>query len=71
MVVIGGVASLWGALVGAIVLSILPEVLTVFEDYDVLIFGAILVSIMIFLPQGLAKGLGEVLARCRRPLGRV
>ncbi len=57
MVVIGGVASLWGALIGAGVLSLLPEVLTVFEDYDVLIFGAILVIIMIFLPEGLLKGL--------------
>ncbi len=60
MVVIGGVASLWGALLGASVLSILPEVLTVFEDYDVLIFGAILVTIMIFLPDGLLKGLNNL-----------
>ncbi len=66
MVVIGGVASLWGALVGAIVLSILPEVLTVFEDYDVLIFGLILVAIMILLPQGLVKGLADICSRWRK-----
>ncbi len=65
MVVIGGVASLWGALIGAAVLSILPEVLTVFEDYDVLIFGIILVSIMILLPQGLIKGLNNLISKFR------
>ncbi len=71
MVVIGGVASLWGALVGAVVLSILPEVLTIFEDYDVLIFGAILVSIMILLPQGLVKGLGDLFIRFKRPVDKI
>ena len=69
MVVIGGVASLWGALVGAAVLSILPEVLTVFEDYDVLIFGTILVVIMIFLPEGLLKGLTNLQHRKRESHG--
>ncbi|AEH44133.1 inner-membrane translocator [Thermodesulfatator indicus DSM 15286] len=71
MVVIGGVASLWGALLGAVVLTILPEVLTVFEDYDVLVFGAILVLIMIFLPEGLFKGLGKLVSSFKKQLNRV
>jgi len=66
MVVIGGVASLWGALLGAALLSVLPEVLTIFEDYDVLVFGTILVAIMIFLPEGLFKGLGTLVQRFRK-----
>ncbi len=66
MVVIGGVASLWGALMGATLLSVLPEILTVFEDYDVLVFGAILVMIMIFLPEGLFKGLGGFFYRFKK-----
>ncbi len=66
MVVVGGVASLWGALLGAVVLSLLPEVLTVFEDYDVLIFGTILVVIMIFLPEGLFKGLGNLFLKHKK-----
>lgn len=66
MVVIGGVASLWGALLGAALLSVLPEVLTVFEDYDVLVFGLILVVIMIFLPEGLFKGLGDLFLRFKK-----
>ncbi len=66
MVVIGGVASLWGALAGAIVLSILPEILTVFEDYDVVVFGLILVLTMIFVPQGLVRGLSKLFTHLRR-----
>ena len=57
MVVLGGLASTFGAVFGAIVLTLLPQVLVVFEDYEVLILGAILMSIMIFLPQGLFVGL--------------
>ncbi len=53
MVVIGGMTNLWGALIGAAVLTILPEALTLFEDYDILIFGGILVLMMIFMPKGL------------------
>ncbi len=63
MVVVGGVASLWGAFIGTALLSILPELLTVFEDYDVLIFGTILVVIMIFLPEGLLKGLSHLMQK--------
>ncbi len=53
MVVLGGMGSTFGAVVGAVLLSFLPEFLTVFEDYEVMIYGAILMSIMIFLPSGL------------------
>jgi len=57
MVVLGGLASTFGAIFGAVLLTLLPEVLVVFEDFEVLIFGAILMAIMIFLPQGLFVGL--------------
>ncbi len=53
MVVLGGLASTFGAVFGALTLTLLPEVLVVFDDYEVLVFGAILMGIMIFLPQGL------------------
>ncbi len=53
MVVLGGLGSTFGAVMGAFILSILPEVLIVFEDFEVLIFGLILMVIMIFLPEGL------------------
>jgi branched-chain amino acid transport system permease protein len=57
MVVVGGMASIWGSLLGAAVLTILPEILTVFHDFESIIFGAILMVVIIFLPRGLVRGL--------------
>ncbi len=57
MVVVGGMASIWGSLLGAAVLTILPELLTVFHDYEIIIFGAILMVVIIFLPRGLVRGI--------------
>ncbi|GAB4360150.1 MAG: branched-chain amino acid ABC transporter permease [Gammaproteobacteria bacterium] len=70
MVVLGGMGSTFGAVFGAIVLTLLPELLVVFEDYEVLIFGAILMVIMIFLPQGLFVGIHQWTRRVliKRPL---
>ncbi len=57
MVVLGGMASTFGAVFGAAILTYLPEFLVVFQDFKVLIFGGILMFIMIFLPEGLFVGL--------------
>ncbi len=57
MVVLGGMASIWGSLLGAAVLTVLPELLTAFHDFEVVIFGAILMVVMIFLPRGLVRGI--------------
>jgi branched-chain amino acid transport system permease protein len=65
MVVLGGMASIWGSLLGAAVLTMLPEVLVVFHDFEVIIFGAILIVVMIFLPRGLVRGIMD-LAEFRR-----
>ena len=54
MTVIGGSLSIWGALLGAGLFTALPEFLTVFEDYEMLVYGLILILVMIFAPQGLA-----------------
>ncbi|WP_260292762.1 branched-chain amino acid ABC transporter permease [Sedimenticola hydrogenitrophicus] len=66
MVVLGGMASTYGAVLGALILTFLPELLVVFEDYEVMIFGGILMGMMIFLPQGLFVGLGDLLRKLRR-----
>jgi branched-chain amino acid transport system permease protein len=57
MVVVGGMASVWGSLLGAAVLTILPELLSVFHDYEIIIFGVILMVVIIFLPRGLVRGI--------------
>lgn len=53
MVVLGGMGSIPGAIISAIILIILPEVLRGFASYRMLIFGAALVAMMVFRPQGL------------------
>jgi branched-chain amino acid transport system permease protein len=55
MVMIGGVGSIWGALLGAALLTFLPEWLAFLEDFDVLAYGIILLVIIIFLPDGLVS----------------
>ena len=53
MVVLGGVGSLYGAILGAFVLTLLPECLRDFSSYRMLIFGAAMILMMLFRPQGL------------------
>ncbi|MBK8908118.1 MAG: branched-chain amino acid ABC transporter permease [Rhodospirillales bacterium] len=53
MVVLGGMASIYGSIIGAAILTILPQALTVFQDYETLVFGAMLMGVMIFMPRGL------------------
>lgn len=53
MVVVGGMTNVWGALVGAAIITFLPEWLIIFEDFDVLVYGFILLIIIMFLPNGL------------------
>ena len=59
MVVLGGMASTYGAVFGAVALTLLKAGLVVFHDYEMVILGAILMIVMIFLPQGLFVGLAR------------
>jgi branched-chain amino acid transport system permease protein len=65
MVVLGGMASTYGAVVGAALLTALPQLLTVFKDYESLVFGLVLMATMILLPRGLVPSLARLLARRR------
>lgn len=54
MVAIGGVSSLWGAVLGAIFITVLPSVLGAYRQYAMLIYGLILVLALMFMPNGIA-----------------
>ncbi|MBD5641020.1 MAG: high-affinity branched-chain amino acid ABC transporter permease LivM [Desulfovibrio sp.] len=56
MVVLGGMGSITGVIIAAIILIMAPEYLRAFSEYRMLIFGAIMVIMMIFRPQGLMSG---------------
>jgi branched-chain amino acid transport system permease protein len=56
MIVVGGMGHLWGGVLGAALLTLLPEVLSAFHDYELVIYGSILLVIVMFLPGGLIRG---------------
>ncbi len=66
MVVFGGMASIFGAVAGAAILTTLPQLLTVLKDYEMVVFGAVLIATMVFFPQGVVPTLGRWLARWRQ-----
>lgn len=66
MVVFGGMASTFGAVIGAAALTLLPQLLTVLKEYEMVVFGAVMVSTMIFFPRGLLPSLMLALARKRK-----
>ncbi len=53
MVVVGGMGDLWGPILGTVILTLIPEVLRAFKDFDILIYGFILMMIIIFMPDGI------------------
>ena len=55
MITLGGMHSIWGALLGAGLITFLSyEWLHYFEEFEVIVYGAILLLVVIFLPSGLA-----------------
>ncbi len=61
MVVLGGMGSIPGIILGALLLITLPEVFRDFQDYRMLAFGAALVLMMIFRPQGLLGSVKKII----------
>ena len=53
MVVLGGIGSITGSILGAVLLILLPEVLRPLADYQDIFYGALLVAMMVFRPQGI------------------
>lgn len=59
MVVVGGMASVFGSILGAALLTLLPQLLSSFEGWETVVFGVILMATMIFLPKGLVPSLAR------------
>ncbi|MCK9382786.1 MAG: branched-chain amino acid ABC transporter permease [Sulfuritalea sp.] len=63
MVVVGGMASIYGSLIGAVLLTALPQALSTFEGWETVAFGSILILCMIFMPKGLVPTLAARFGR--------
>ena len=57
MIIVGGLGSILGSVMGAAVITTLNDSLAGFQSYRQLIFGAILVASMLFMPGGIASAL--------------
>ena len=53
MVLVGGIGTVWGPLLGAVLLTFLPEALRVSKEYYLLFYGAGIAAMVIFLPNGI------------------
>ena len=63
MVVFGGMASVFGSIVGAAFVTLLPQLLHAFESWETLVLGLILTAAMIFMPGGIVPTLRGLFAR--------
>ncbi|UFJ39434.1 branched-chain amino acid ABC transporter permease [Brevibacillus humidisoli] len=80
MAVVGGLASVWGGLVGVIVVTVLIELLreviplllseSSAGAMETIFFGGLLVVMMIFMPQGISGGLSKLWSKLRQHDGR-
>jgi len=70
MVIIGGLASIYGSLLGAALLTVLPEMLRAFQDYDIIVYGLLLIVMTMFMPGGLVKGVPSAFSRVWSKLQR-
>ena len=51
-VIFGGIETFWGAMLGAAVLSLLPDLFRFLKDWYLFMYGLLFVLLMIFRPQG-------------------
>jgi branched-chain amino acid transport system permease protein len=53
MVILGGMDNVFGVIIGAVLLTVLPEKFRAFEDFRLLMYGVVVVAMLMFRPQGL------------------
>jgi branched-chain amino acid transport system permease protein len=65
MIVVGGLGTIWGPLLGAAALMLVDEAMKEFSDYRNIGLGVILAAFVILLPQGLVGALAALWRRRR------
>jgi branched-chain amino acid transport system permease protein len=69
-IVLGGLGTLWGPIIGALVFFLIPELLTGMESWRMFIYGVILLGLMLFAPHGLYGALRQAWRRLAPPTPR-
>lgn len=60
MVIVGGIGSVYGSFLGAAILTLLPEWLRALHDFDIVVYGLMLVIMTMYMPGGLISGLQKI-----------
>lgn len=71
MLYVGGIGTITGPLVGAIVINLLPETFRSLRDYQDLVYGAALIVLLIYVPGGLASLGSSLMGRRGIPASKV
>ena len=66
MVILGGLGTVWGPVLGAVVLLVLPELILGFQSFRLIVYGAVMPGCLYVMPQGIA-GYFNFKIRSRRP----
>ena len=69
-VVLGGLGTLWGPVIGALVFFLIPELLAGMQSWRMLIYGCMLLGLMLFAPHGLYGALRQAWRRLAPPAPR-
>jgi len=67
MVILGGLGNVTGVILGAVILSILPEFLREYGAYRMISYGLILIVLMALRPQGIVGDIGFLTKKKKRP----
>jgi len=65
MVIVGGMGSLWGSLLGAGVLTCISEALHVAKQYHIIAYGVFLCMVLVFLPEGILMGIYNLFLKAK------
>ena len=68
IIMVGGLGSLTGAIIGAVIITAAPQVFISFPGFDELVFGLLIILVILFLPRGLASLLARLAPDFRRSL---
>jgi len=63
MATVGGLGYISGGVTGAIILGLVPEVFSAFEEYEMIIYGGLLAVVIMFFPGGIAGTLKRLVKR--------
>jgi len=67
MVILGGLGNVTGVILGAVILSVLPEFLREYGAYRMMSYGLILIVLMALRPQGIMGDIGFLIKKKKRP----